>query len=193
MTNSFKIAHLSADRRAGRTLVLASSAVALAATLASCGYGSSSGSSQNTAASAGTNIGAAADSSTIDSCSLLSEDQLSAIVGAAVTVDGPAVEVARGRSCTYTFKETGNTVLDEGTIDIATWHGSGFFSPSTLGGTARSGIGEEAQDDSDHGVVIFRVGADVVQVHVISPDHKGDSGQIASAAASQVAGAERSS
>jgi hypothetical protein len=191
MTNSFNIAHLSADRRAGRTLVLASSAVALAAVLASCGYGSSSGSSQNDAASVVTK--AAADSGTIDSCSLLSEDQLSAIVGAAVTVDGPAVEVARGRSCTYTFKETGNTVLDEGTIDIAAWRGSGFFSPSTIGGTARSGIGDEAQDDSDHGVVIFRVGEDVVQVHVISPDHKGDSVQIASAAVSQVAGAERSS
>jgi hypothetical protein len=196
MTNSLN--HAPANhRRPGRRLVLASSVVALAAALSSYGYGSSSGSSQNGDSSARTNAGAGsgsgsgADIGTIDSCSLLSEDRLSAIVGSAVTVDGPAVEVARGRSCTYTFKETGNSILDEGTIDIAAWHGSGFFSPGTIGGS-RSGIGEEAQDDSAHGVVIFRVGEDVVQVHVLSPDHKADSVQIASAAADQLAGASRS-
>lgn len=190
MTKSFTTARVSANRRTGRALVLTSSAIALAATLSACGYGSSAGSSRDGEVSVGTK--AVADSGTIDSCSLLSEDQLSAIIGSAVTVDGPAVEVARGRSCRYSFKETGNTVLDEGTIDIATWHGSGFFSPGTIGGTARSGIGEQAQDDSDHGVVIFRVGQDVVQVHVISPDHKGDSVPIASAAAGEVADASRS-
>jgi hypothetical protein len=192
MTNSLKHAPLPANRRAGRGLLLAASGIALATALTSCGYGSSSGSSPDGDISAGTTTGAAAaDSGTIDSCSLLSESQLSAIVGSAVTVDGPAVQVARGRSCTYTFKETGNSILDEGTIDIAAWHGSGFFSPGTIGGP-RSGIGEEAQDDSDHGVVIFRVGEDVLQVHVISPDHKGDSVQIASAAAIRLAGASRS-
>jgi hypothetical protein len=188
MTNSLKHAPAN-QRRAGQSLVLASSVVALAAALSSCGYASSTGSSQNGHNPASANTGA--HSGTIDSCSLLSEDRLSAIVGSAVTVDGPAVEVARGRSCTYTFKETGNSILDEGTIDIAAWHGSGFFSPGTIGGS-RSGIGEEAQDDSAHGVVIFRVGEDVVQVHVISPDHKADSVQIASAAAGQLAGASRS-
>jgi hypothetical protein len=190
MTNSLNNAPLSTNRRAARGLLLAASAVALATALSSCGYGSSSGSAKTSQKSAPTRV-AAADSGTIDSCSLLSEDQLSAIVGSAVTVDGPAVDVARGRSCSYTFKETGNAVIDEGTIDIATWHGSGFFSPGTIGG-ARSGIGEEAQDDSDHGVVIFRVGEDVVQVHVISPEHKSDSVQIASAAANQLPSASRS-
>ena len=111
-------------------------------------------------------------------------------MGSAVAVDGPAVEVVRGRSCSYTFKETANAILDEGTIDIATWHGAEFFSAGTVG-PPRAGIGEEAQDDSAHRVVMFRVGDDVVQVAVISPDHKGASVQIARAAAGQVADASR--
>jgi hypothetical protein len=206
MTNSSTIQPLSASRRRGHSsLVLAASALTLAAALSSCSSGGSSGAEKakdqsagtrtntNNGVNAGPNANAAtAGSGTIDSCTLLSENQLSTIVGTAVTVDGPSVEVARGRSCTYTFKETGNSVLDEGTIDIAAWHGSEFFSPGTVGGP-RPGIGEEAQDDSAHGIVMFRVGDDVVQVHVISPDHKADSAQIASAAAHRVAGASRSS
>jgi hypothetical protein len=191
MTNSLNTAPLPLNRRVGRGLLLAATGVALATALSSCGYGSSPDTAQTNQKAAPTRAAAAAETGTIDSCSLLSEAQLSGIVGSAVTVDGPAVEVARGRSCTYTFEETGNAILDEGTIDIAAWHGSGFFSPGTIGG-ARSGIGEEAQDDSDHGVVIFRIGEDVVQVHVLSPAHKGDSVQIASAAANRLAGASRS-
>jgi len=209
MTNTPTIRTVSTSRRRGRSsLVLAAAVLALAAALSSCGSGGSAGADQAKAQSGGTktateakaNTDASAgesdsdsdsDSGTIDSCTLLSEDQLSAIIGSAVTVSGPSIEVARGRSCTYTFAETGNSILDEGTIDIAAWHGSEFFSPGI--GPARGGIGEAAQDDSDHGIVMFKVGDDVVQVHVISPDHKADSVQIASAAANRVAGAARSS
>jgi len=208
MTNTPTIRTVSTSRRRGRSsLVLAAAVLALAAALSSCGSGGSAGADQAKAQSGGTKTATGAnattdasagdsdsdsDSGTIDSCTLLSEDQLSAIIGSAVTVSGPSIEVARGRSCTYTFAETGNSILDEGTIDIAAWHGSEFFSPGIIG-PARGGIGEAAQDDSDHGIVMFKVGDDVVQVHVISPDHKADSVQIASAAANRVAGAARSS
>ena len=202
MTNTPTIRTVSTSRRRGRSsLVLAAAVLALAAALSSCGSGGSAGADQAKAQSGGTKTAteanantdaSAGDSGTIDSCTLLSEDQLSAIIGSAVTVSGPSIEVARGRSCTYTFAETGNSILDEGTIDIAAWHGSEFFSPGIIG-PARGGIGEAAQDDSDHGIVMFKVGDDVVQVHVISPDHKADSVQIASAAANRVAGAARSS
>lgn len=104
----------------------------------------------------------------------------------AVTAEGPAVEVARGRACTYSFAENNNAILDAGTIDIAAWQGSAFFAAGT-NGVPRSGIGEQAQDDSEHGIVIFRVDDVVVQVHVISPDHKRASLDIARAAAGQVA------
>jgi hypothetical protein len=180
-------------RRTGRGFVLATSGIVLAAALTACGSSSRSGSEGSGDTSAGATDGSgalAAEDGTIDPCSLLTEDQLSAIIGTAVTAKGPAVEVARGRSCTYTFAETGNTVLDEGDIDIAAWHGSEFFAAGTIG-EARSGIGDEAQDDSAHGVVAFRLGDDVVQVHVLSPDHKGDSVQIASAAAGKVPAASR--
>jgi len=206
MTNTPTIRTVSTSRRRGRSsLVLAAAVLALAAALSSCGSGGSAGADQAKAQSGGTKTATGAnantdasagdsdsDSGTIDSCTLLSEDQLSAIIGSAVTVSGPSIEVARGRSCTYTFAETANSILDEGTIDIAAWHGSEFFSPGIIG-PARGGIGEAAQDDSDHGIVMFKVGDDVVQVHVISPDHKADSVQIASAAANRVAGAARSS
>jgi hypothetical protein len=165
----------------------------LTAALTACGSSSGSGSEKSGDTSAGSTNGSgalAAEKGTIDPCTLLTEDQLSTIVGTAVTAKGPAVEVARGRSCTYTFAETGNTVLDESDIDIAAWHGSEFFAAGTIGET-RSGIGDEAQDDSAHGVVAFRLGDDVVQVHVLSPDHKGDSVQIAGAAAGQVTSASR--
>jgi hypothetical protein len=196
MTNSQLTSPLSARRRRpARNLTVAATGIVIAAALSACGssYGSASDRSNDQPAGSNTGAGAgalAAEAGTIDSCSLLSEDQLSAIVGSAVAVDGPAVEVARGRSCTYTFKESGNAILDEGTIDIATWHGAEFFSAGTIG-APRAGIGQEAQDDSAHGVVMFRVGDDVVQVHVISPDQKGASVQIARAAAGQVAGAPR--
>ncbi len=200
MTNTPTIRTVSTSRRRGRSsLVLAAAVLALAAALCSCSSGGSASADQakvqpgGTKTDANTNTDANAGASgTIDSCTLLSEDQLSAIIGSAVTVDGPSIEVARGRSCTYTFSETGNSILDEGTIDIAAWHGSEFFSPGIIG-PARGGIGEAAQDDSDHGIVMFKVGDDVVQVHVISPDHKADSVQIASVAANRVAGAARSS
>jgi hypothetical protein len=93
--------------------------------------------------------------------------------------------VARGRACSYTFKENRSAVLDQGTIDIAAWQGAAFFSPGTIGAPV-SGIGEQRQDDSEHGVVIFRVGDTVVQVHVISPDHQATSLDIARAAADQI-------
>jgi hypothetical protein len=181
-----------AARRTRRALALAASGIMLAAALSACGSSDNSGSKKSGDASAGSTngTGALGAEGTIDPCSLLTEDQLSAIIGSAVTAKGPAVEMARGRSCAYTFKETGNTILDEGDIDIAAWHGSEFFAAGTVGAT-RSGVGDEAQDDSAHGVVLFRVGDDVVQVHVLSPDHKTDSVQIASAAAGRVADASR--
>jgi hypothetical protein len=180
--------------RTARGLALAASGMALVSALAACGSGTatstrpSSGRDSNAAAAPTT--GAASDA-TIDSCSLVSEAQLSDIIGAAVTVDGPALEVARGRSCTYTFREPGNAIVDEGTVDIAAWHGPEFFAPGTVG-SPDSGVGADAKDDSGHGIVIFRVGQEVVQVRVISPDHKGDSLAIARVAAGRVASASSS-
>jgi hypothetical protein len=181
-------------QRIGRGLVLAASGIALAAILSACGTGTTttastaSSSGRHSHDAAGSTTGAAADA-TIDPCSLLTQAQLTEIIGTAVTVDGPAADVARGRSCTYTFQERGNSIVDEATIDIAAWHGSEFFAAGRPG----AGIGADAQDDSDHGIVIFRDGEEVVQVHVLSPDHEKASLEIARAADSHVASLSRSS
>jgi hypothetical protein len=184
--------HLMSPRaiRPLRGLALAATGIVLVTALSACGSSSGSGTAsahQGHSKSAGSTSGTvAADDGTIDSCSLVTEAQLSDIIGTAVTAEGPAAEVARGRACTYSFAEDNGAVVASGTIDIAAWQGSAFFAAGTSG-VPRSGIGQQAQDDSEHGIVIFRVDDVVVQVHVISPDHKRASLDIARAAAGQVA------
>jgi hypothetical protein len=187
MSNLPRTHHIQAIRTAGG-VTLAASVIALAAGLSACGYGTTtsttSGTGRHSDPAAGSSTGAAADA-TIDPCSLLTGAELSDIIGSTVTVDGPAVEVARGRSCTYTFQENG--IVGHGTVDITAWHGSQFFAPGTPG----DGIGADARDQSDRGVVIFRDGAEVVQVHVLSPAHQKASLEIARAADRHVAIASR--
>jgi hypothetical protein len=127
----------------------------------------------------------AAEADTLDPCDLLTEADLTAIVGTPVTASGPATEQFRGRHCDYTFTEQGNPVIDEGQITVSAWHGSEFFTPGLIG-PAIAGIGDEASDDSEHGIVIFRKGEDVVQVHVLSTQLKPASLQIARRAARAV-------
>lgn len=184
--------------RTGPGLVLAAAGIALVAGLSACGASTTTttttttttpGSGLSGHAASGPTTGATATDGTIDPCSLLTEARLSDIIGAAVTVNGPAVELARGRSCTYTFHEPGNAIVDEASIGIAAWHGAEFFATGTPG----AGIGADAQDDSAHGFVTFRDGEEVVQVQVLSPDHKKASLEIARVADSQVAVASRRS
>ena len=127
----------------------------------------------------------AAEADTLDPCDLLTEADLTAIVGTPVTASGPATEQFRGRHCDYAFTEQGNPVIDEGKITVSAWHGSEFFTPGLIG-PAIPGIGDEASDDSEHGIVIFRAGEDVVQVHVLSTQLKSVSLQIARQAARAV-------
>jgi hypothetical protein len=127
----------------------------------------------------------AAEADTLDPCALLSEADLTAVVGAPLTATGPASEQFRGRQCDYTFTEPGDSIIDEGKITLSAWHGSEFFSPGLVG-PAIEGIGDEASDDSEHGIVIFRKGEDVVQVHVLSTQLKSVSLQIARQAARAV-------
>jgi Protein of unknown function (DUF3558) len=176
--------------RPTRRLILAATAVLAALALSSCGSAgaadSSTGTAGRTAAAPTTGSGPlAAEADTLDPCALLTEADLTAIVGAPVTLSGPATEQFRGRHCDYTFTEQGNPVIDEGQITVSAWHGSEFFTPGLIG-PAIAGIGDEASDDSEHGVVIFRAGEDVVQVHVLSTQLKSASLQIARQAARAV-------
>ena len=77
------------------------------------------------------------------------------------------------------------SVHDQRLLTVTAWHGSEFFLPGTTG-LDLSGIGDAAQDDSDHGVVLFRKGEEVVQVHVLAPGLQKASLDIAEQAASAV-------
>jgi hypothetical protein len=162
--------------RPTRPRILAATAVLAALALSGCGSAgaadSSTGTAGRTAAAPTTGSGPlAAEADTLDPCALLTETDLTAIVGTPVTASGPATEQFRSRQCDYTFTERGNPIIDEGRITVSAWHGSEFFSPGLIG-PAIEGIGDEASDDSEHGIVIFRKGEDVVQVHVLSTQLK---------------------
>jgi hypothetical protein len=124
-----------------------------------------------------------AESGTVDPCGLVSAAELSTILGATVSADGPAKEEFRGRTCDFTFPTEG--ILDEGTVSVAAWHGSEFFLPGAIGPKV-AGIGDEAQQDSTLGTVLFRKGDEVVQVHVLAPGQKDAAVEIARAAAQAV-------
>jgi len=127
---------------------------------------------------------APAETGTLDPCELVSPADLGAALGADVSAEGPATEEFRGRTCDFTFPLEGS-VLDEGQLTVTAWHGSEFFLPGTIGPDL-AGIGDAAQDDSEHGIVLFRKGDEVVQVHVLAPGLQKASLDIAEQAASAV-------
>ena len=116
------------------------------------------------AASAGTET-------VLDPCAILTSAEIDRLLGTAATVRGPAVAQFRGRTCTWDFAEAPGGVLDTGTLAIDAFSGTEFFVPGTIGDPL-DGVGEEAQEDLDHGTVLLRQGEDVVQVHVLSPTRR---------------------
>jgi hypothetical protein len=102
----------------------------------------------------------------IDPCSIIPVARLAELVDAELTQQGPAVERAQGRACTWQFPDPGG--LGRGSISITAWHGRQFFLPDSIGGSLR-GVGDEAQSDPALGIVLLRVGDEVVQAHVLSP------------------------
>jgi hypothetical protein len=170
-----------------RTVHLSIAATALAlATLTACGGSDPAPAPQpaDVAEPDGSAGAAPAGSGTLDPCALVSATDLGAALGADVSAAGTATEQFRGRTCDFTFPLEGS-VLDEGRLTMTAWHGSEFFLPGTIGPDL-AGIGDAAQDDSDHGIVLFRKGDDVVQVHVLAPGLQKASLDIAEQAANAV-------
>ena len=144
-------------------------AVALAALgLAACGGSYDAG---TTGPANGTAAGTETQESVLDPCAILSSAEIDRLLGTAATVRGPAVAQFRGRTCTWDFAEAPGGVLDTGTLAIDAFSGTEFFVPGTIGDPL-DGVGEEAQEDLDHGTVLLRQGQDVVQVHVLSPTRR---------------------
>lgn len=165
-------------------LSIAATALALA-TLTACGGSDPSASpAADDVAEAAGSAAAPAGSDTLDPCALVSAADLGAALGADVSADGPATEQFRGRTCDFTFPLE-DSVLDEGRLTVTAWHGPEFFLPGTIG-PELAGIGDVAQDDSDHGIVLFRKGDEVVQVHVLAPGLQKASLDIAEQAANAV-------
>ena len=189
MTTSTDTARIHHSTRVRLALPLAAAALGLA-TLTACGGtdaaadGSKTPSADEVSAAAASGAALEAESGTVDPCGLVSAADLSSIIGAAVTADGPAKEEFRGRTCDFTFP-TDDAILDEGTVSVAAWHGSEFFLPGAIG-PKLAGIGDEAQQDGALGIVLFRKGDEVVQVHVLAPGQKDAAVEIARAAAQAV-------
>ena len=124
----------------------------------------------------------AAAASVIDPCGILSPTEVDRLLGTTATARGAAVAQFRGRTCTWDFPEAPGGVLDTGTLAIDAFKGGEFFVPGTIGGPL-DGVGDQAQEDLDHGTVLFIEGDDVVQVHVLSPTRRDRTLAVALAAA----------
>ena len=189
MTTTTDTAPVHNSSRVRQAILLAAAALGLA-TQTACGgsdaaaEGSTTRSPDDVSAAAASGEALEAESGTLDPCDLVSAADLSGLVGAAVTAAGPAQEEFRGRTCDFTFPIE-DAILDEGTVSVAAWHGTEFYLPGTIG-PELDGIGDEAQQDADLGVVLFRKGDEVVQVHVLAPGQKDAAVGIARAAAEAI-------
>ena len=116
----------------------------------------------------------AASASTADPCSLVPETALEQQLGVALSADGFATAEAGGLTCHWTFPDRPEI---PGALAITRWHGREFFSTSL--GEPTTGIGDEARADTGLGVVLTRLGDEVVQVQILSPDHRDATDDIA--------------
>jgi hypothetical protein len=103
---------------------------------------------------------------TTDPCTLLPAATLQRLMGESLRQQGPAEERAQGQECAWSFHDPHD--LTAGTLTITAWHGREFFSPGSIG-RPLAGLGEEAQLDPTLGIVLLRVGDEVLQAHVLSP------------------------
>jgi Protein of unknown function (DUF3558) len=96
-------------------------------------------------------------------CDLLTDAELSALVGGTVTRTRE-VEENRGKTCEWEFPNTGP--LGTGTAIVAAWHGRAFYTPDAMpeSFTAVPDIGDVAH--RDQGMLMFRKGDDVILVNV---------------------------
>ena len=152
-----------------RTPLVVTLALTTALGLAACGgggYGDDTTGSPNDPAGA-----AATEPDVLDPCAILPSAEIDRLLGTPATVRGEAISQFRGRTCTWDFAEAPGGVLDTGTLAIDAFSGTEFFVPGTIGAPL-DGVGEEAQEDLEHGTVLLRQGEDVVQVHVLSPTRR---------------------
>jgi hypothetical protein len=128
-----------------------------------------------------------ADTRSLDPCTILPAVRLGALVDATLTQHGPAQDRALGRECTWDFPDRAGlgTGTGTGTLSITAWHGREFFAPGSISRRV-SGLGDEAQADPTLGIVLFRVGDQVVQAHVLSPDKRHRAPEIARALAAAI-------
>lgn len=109
---------------------------------------------------------AAPSADALDPCTLLDDDTLGSALGARLRGGGTAEARAGGLSCTWTYDDPGSAV-GEGQLVLTTFHGTEFFAPGSIGAPL-PGLADEAQIDRGLGLVLFRSGEEVVEVHVLS-------------------------
>jgi hypothetical protein len=119
----------------------------------------------------------------LDPCSIIPAARLAELIDAELTQHGPAVDRALGQECTWDFPDPRG--LGTGSVSITAWHGPQFFLAGSIGEPLR-GVGDEAQSDPTLGIVLLRVGDEVVQAHVLSPDKRALAPRIASALADAI-------
>jgi hypothetical protein len=76
----------------------------------------------------------------------------------------------------------GTSRADAGDPTPTAWRGDQFVSAGSIG-EPLAGLGDEAQIDRASGIVLFRVGDDVLQAHVLSPGRHGRALDVARALA----------
>lgn len=149
-------------------------ALVLALGLTACGDNGSDAGPAGAPADAGASVGA-------DPCTLVDQGDLEEAVGATLTARGDAVDEALGRACHWDFPDRPGI---PGSLSLTVWHGAQFFSSAV--GEPLDGLGDEARSDASLGVVLVRTGDEVVQVQVLSPDHRDAAPEIARLAAAAV-------
>lgn len=157
----------------------------LAAGSALTACGSSAGNATPISASS-----ASADSAqALNPCTVLDDQAIESVLGADVTRKGPASDAFRGRRCAWTVADPG-TIAGDADLVISTYRGSAFYRAGTMGDPV-AGIGDEAQGGPDRGVILFRKGEDVVEVHIVAmgqSDLPGKVVPLATAAAAAIKG-----
>jgi hypothetical protein len=181
-TDTRPVDHRSTRRHVSPTAAVGSIALiaALLLTTSACGSGASPAAAGTSRADGGDPTPAARGATALDPCTILPTTGLARLVDARLSQRGPAEERALGQQCSWDFPDPGGVV--DGALTITAWRGDQFFSAGSIG-EPLPGLGDEAQIDRASGIVLFRVGDDVLQAHLLSPARHGRALDVARALA----------
>lgn len=149
---------MTTNRPIVRALLTAAALAALTLT-AACGSGADARPISKASASADS-------AKALDPCALVGESTIASALGTEVTKAGRPGDAPRGRSCTWTVADP-TSVYGDADVVLTTYHGSEFYLDGSMGSPV-AGIADEAQGDPQGGLILFRKGEEVVEVHVLT-------------------------